>query len=234
MIALILDNYLLEIVKQVTDIYHYEFEHLKDENSLPNTKKYKHIIIDTEYINCSFLEIIKLKDKFKSNIILITNENSYLRNQKVLEENNITDVILSDNKNVIKKQLISILFNPNNKENKPYILKNKKDISQESIPPPKQQSQAIINAKARQIFRQRQNRLKKKYKVATDKVLVVEKSNMLKFSVNTIVKVVRLLLNILLFILASIGLLALVYPDPREDLYKILIEVVNQIKTFIS
>ncbi len=57
---------------------------------------------------------------------------------------------------------------------------------------------------------------------------------MLKFSVNTLVKVVRLLLNILLFILASIGLLALVYPDPREDLYKIMIEVVNQIKTFIS
>ncbi len=234
MIALISGNELLEIVKQVTDIYRYEFEHLKDENSLSNTKKYKHIIIDSEYINLGISEIIKLKDKFKSNIILITDENIYLKNQEILEENNITDVILSDNKNVIKKQLISILFNPNNKENKPYILKNKKDISQENIPPPKEPNQAIINAKARQMFRQRQNRLKKKYKVATDKVLVVEKSNMLKFSVNTLVKVVRLLLNILLFILASIGLLALVYPEPREDLYKIMIEVVNQIKTFIS
>ncbi len=117
MIALISGNELLEVVKGVTDIYHNECEHLKDENSLSNTKKYKHIIIDTEYINLSILEIIKLKDKFKSNIILITDENIYLRNQEVLEENNITEIILSYNKNVIKSQLISILFNPNNKQN---------------------------------------------------------------------------------------------------------------------
>ena len=56
-------------------------------------------------------------------------------------------------------------------------------------------------------FEKEQEELKQKHNLETDKV-VVEKSNMVKFTVNTVKEIIRTLASILVFILAAIGLVA--------------------------
>ncbi len=80
--------------------------------------------------------------------------------------------------------------------------------------------------------------LKKEYNIDnTDNVVVVEKKNRLipylKLIGYILVKGVRLSLNILLFILASLGLLVLIYPNTREQLMYILTEMLEQLKIML-
>lgn len=64
---------------------------------------------------------------------------------------------------------------------------------------------------------QEQEALHKKHKIQDDGIVVVEKSNMVKFTVRTMTRLVRLAAVILLFALATVGLFALVYPDIRGE-----------------
>ena len=64
-----------------------------------------------------------------------------------------------------------------------------------------------------------QEKLQEKYKVDPD-VLIVEKSNMAKFLLRSIGRIIQTSAVITLLIFAAIGILSLVYSETREGLYK--------------
>lgn len=78
-----------------------------------------------------------------------------------------------------------------------------------------------------------QKKLHKKHNIENEDVVVVEKSNMLKFSVNTVSSIIRTLSAILLIILATIGLISLVYPATRKQLIMIAQQVIEQLHNYL-
>lgn len=68
---------------------------------------------------------------------------------------------------------------------------------------------------------QKQKRLQEKYGI-NENVRIVERNNMGKFFVKTIGKCIRITAVIILFILAAIGLTALIYPEIRQELLQVL------------
>lgn len=64
-----------------------------------------------------------------------------------------------------------------------------------------------------------QEELKGKYNIEED-VVVVEKSNMIKFFTKTLAGFVRVMAGILLYLLAIVGLAALLFPESRSVLWE--------------
>lgn len=79
---------------------------------------------------------------------------------------------------------------------------------------------------------QKQEELHTKHNIQDKEVIVVEKSNMIKFSVRSIVALVRLCANILLLFLAAVGLLCLIYPETRQTFFEIVKQIINQLIQF--
>ncbi len=67
--------------------------------------------------------------------------------------------------------------------------------------------------------KEHQESLKERYDIEED-VVVVEKTNTIKFLLKTMLGGARLIIAILVFILALIGLTALIYPDSRSLLIR--------------
>lgn len=82
-------------------------------------------------------------------------------------------------------------------------------------------------------FIKEQDDLHKKHKDVDEDKVIIETSNSYKFTVNIIKSVFKLISEIMLVILASIGILTLIYPGTRRELYKILYEITMQIKDMI-
>ncbi len=76
---------------------------------------------------------------------------------------------------------------------------------------------------------QKQEELHTKHNIQDKEVIVVEKSNMIKFSIQSIVGLVRMLATIILLTLAAVGLLCLLYPETREPLMKVIEETYFQL-----
>ena len=68
---------------------------------------------------------------------------------------------------------------------------------------------------------QKQKKLQEKYGI-NENVRIVERNNMGKFFVKTIGKCIRITALIMLFVLAAIGLIALIYPEIRQELIQVL------------
>ena len=64
---------------------------------------------------------------------------------------------------------------------------------------------------------EKQKKLREKYETPED-VLIVEKDNTVKFFVRTTGNVIKLVVGIIIFILAVIGLTAIIYPETRNEL----------------
>ena len=75
--------------------------------------------------------------------------------------------------------------------------------------------------KENEAHRAAQKALKKKHKIDDDNVVVVEKSNMAKFSIKTLVGFTKLIATISILCLAAIGLTALIFPETRVALLAI-------------
>lgn len=78
----------------------------------------------------------------------------------------------------------------------------------------------------------RQEILHQKYSV-DENMVVVEKSNMVKFFIRSLGIGIHVLATIILLVLAAIGLLALLYPDTRNGLYQIYQQIIDQLKSFL-
>lgn len=92
----------------------------------------------------------------------------------------------------------------------------------------------IKKVKEDRAFKKRQENLKKKHNIKKESsIVVVEKSNTFKFTVKTFGNLVRLLITIIILTLAFVGITALVYPMPRENLVSIFKEALRQIQSFL-
>ena len=67
-----------------------------------------------------------------------------------------------------------------------------------------------------------ENRIKQKHHITDENVVVVEKSNTLKFIIRILVLFLKTAAWITLIILAAVGILCLVYPETRWALFDIL------------
>lgn len=76
----------------------------------------------------------------------------------------------------------------------------------------------VSGVKKKEEYRQHQNVLHKKHKIADSNVMIVEKNNLGKFTVRTIARMIQVAATIALCILATIGLIAMVYPNVRGEL----------------
>lgn len=75
---------------------------------------------------------------------------------------------------------------------------------------------------------------KKAYDIDDENVVVVEKNNTLKFIVRCLIKLLRLIINIAVFIFAFFGLVALLSPDIRSTLFHDMRQIVEQYLPFIQ
>lgn len=76
---------------------------------------------------------------------------------------------------------------------------------------------------------QEQKRLHTKHDIKDENVIVVEKSNMIKFSIRSIGVVIRAGATMALLCLAAIGLLCLIYPETRQPLQDVIVQIFNQL-----
>ena len=75
----------------------------------------------------------------------------------------------------------------------------------------------------------KQQRLKNKHNIADENVVVIEKSNTFKFTVKTVILLIKALSGTALLCLATIGVFTLLYSDLRQNLFNILIEVFHSV-----
>lgn len=80
-------------------------------------------------------------------------------------------------------------------------------------------NQLVEQMKQEEKEKEHQESLKERYDIEED-VVVVEKTNTIKFVLKTMIGGARLIIAILVFILALIGLTALIYPDSRSLLIR--------------
>lgn len=79
-----------------------------------------------------------------------------------------------------------------------------------------------------------QKHLKAKYKIRSDQdVLIVEKSGLIKYLLQMCENLIKFLAGLILFLLALIGLTALVYPETRTDLLYQWYLTMAQLKSLI-
>lgn len=91
----------------------------------------------------------------------------------------------------------------------------------------------VGDIEAKRQFQKEQEELKQKYHLDTEKI-VVEKNNLVKFTVRTFASLIRLMATIMLFALAVVGLMTLIYPAPREEVLKVLYKIYEQILIYLS
>ena len=75
----------------------------------------------------------------------------------------------------------------------------------------------------------KQQKLHEKHNIADGNVVVVEKSNMIKFSLRGLSAIIRLVATCIIIILAIIGLMCIVYPETRRPLINIFGQTFNQL-----
>ena len=79
-----------------------------------------------------------------------------------------------------------------------------------------------------------ENRIKQKHHITDENVVVVEKSNTLKFIIRILVLFLKTAAWIILIVLAAVGILCLVYPETRWALFDILSGIRNGTETLIG
>lgn len=91
----------------------------------------------------------------------------------------------------------------------------------------------IQGVKEQNKFNNEQSHLKEKYHIKDGNVVIVEKNNMIKFLIRYAITLFRFLFRIAIIVLATSGLLAFIYPSSRIALWNIIIQIKNQLLSFI-
>lgn len=88
----------------------------------------------------------------------------------------------------------------------------------------KQKYNSVLQKQADQEkeYEKRQDKLKDKFGIQGQDVVVVERTNTFKFTISTFISLVCLIRNIVILALALLGVLALCYPAPRAEVLQIL------------
>lgn len=77
-----------------------------------------------------------------------------------------------------------------------------------------------FNEKQRQ--KAEEDKIRKKHNITDENVVVVEKTNLLKFIVRVLLLIIKTAAWILLIVLAAVGIICLLYPETRSALFSIL------------
>lgn len=88
-------------------------------------------------------------------------------------------------------------------------------------------------AKEQKAFEKEQEILHTKYDEIEEDKVIVETTNSYKFTVNFLKNFMKTLSAGILIILASIGLLTILYPNIRMEFFNVADEILRQIKTMI-
>ena len=80
----------------------------------------------------------------------------------------------------------------------------------------------------------KQEALRRQHGIQDDHVIIVEKSNMVKFTVRQITAIIKFVTTALLLTLAAIGLLSLIYPNIRSELLIVLSQYYDYLKLYFS
>ena len=80
----------------------------------------------------------------------------------------------------------------------------------------------------------KQERLHEKHDITDANVIIVEKNNMIKFSVRSIATIVRLLATCVILVLAAVGMLCIIYPETRQPLAGICEQLIGQLRTLLG
>ena len=80
----------------------------------------------------------------------------------------------------------------------------------------------------------KQEALRKQHGIQDEHVIIVEKSNMVKFTVRQITAIIKFVTTALLLTLAAIGLLSLIYPNIRSELLIVLSQYYEYLKLYFS
>lgn len=96
-----------------------------------------------------------------------------------------------------------------------------------------------VGVDAEKTEEEKQQRLKQKFGIEDDNVVVVERSNTFKFAIKLIAYVLRFTATVILLALALIGIAAIFYAGPRREMLILWGEVIRQIQqtipaTFLS
>ena len=78
-----------------------------------------------------------------------------------------------------------------------------------------------------------QLKLREKYEIPED-VMIVEKDNMIKFSVRIIATLIKITIGIIIFLLTVVGIVSLVFPETRNELIFQLSNTLMQLKKFLN
>lgn len=76
-----------------------------------------------------------------------------------------------------------------------------------------------------------QKRLHEKHGISDPDTVVVEKANMTKFLIRCIGRGIRVAATIIVFVLAAIGLMTILYPAIRAEFLTVFNEILYQVRT---
>lgn len=92
----------------------------------------------------------------------------------------------------------------------------------------------ITGCKEQQEFEEHQARLREKNEIADESVVVVEKSNLAKFTVKTLAAILRSAALIVLLSLAAVGVICLIYPSTRLLFFSIFNGTIDQLQGLLG
>lgn len=87
--------------------------------------------------------------------------------------------------------------------------------------------------KKEKVFEENQQHLKDKYNMTGEAVVIVEKNNLLKYLIKYGVALIRLVVTIAILVLATLGVLTIVYPNSRHELLFVLEDIYSQMCVYL-
>lgn len=91
----------------------------------------------------------------------------------------------------------------------------------------------VSQVKAEQQRKREQKKLHRKHRLQDETVVIVEKSNLMKFLISSLSRIIRLSAVIAIFGLATLGGTALLYPEVRDPLLEVLWGILMELQTMI-
>ena len=82
-------------------------------------------------------------------------------------------------------------------------------------------------------FQKDQEKLHKKHEEIREDQVIVEKANTVKFLLSFLRGLLKTLFSAAFILLAAAGILALVYPQPRQELLLVIQNIASEIRTLV-
>lgn len=92
----------------------------------------------------------------------------------------------------------------------------------------------VSQLKEEQQRQREQKKLHRKHHLQDETIVIVEKSNLMKFIISSLCRLIRLTAVIVIFVLATLGGIALLYPNVRNPLLDVLLEILRELQALVG